>query len=193
MSRFDRDRDGVVSDAELAALNPPRRWSRFGLRGPVIVLLWLTRNVKRIAVLVVGLAVLVAGAAMLVLPGPGILVLIVGLAILATEFVWAERVLDRATANASRAASRVTAARNGRLALIVSSLALLTGGATLVVVAERPIVGVGILLAGVSGLAALLPVVQTRLARTQSGPQRSIPLEADFSNDNQPTPTKNET
>lgn len=169
MSRFDRDRDGVVSDAELAALDPPRRWSRFGLRGPVIVLLWLTRNVKRIAVFLVGLAVIVAGAAMLVLPGPGIIVLIAGLAILATEFVWAERVLDRATAEASRAASGVTATRNGRLVLVLSGLALMMLGTALVAFVQRPIVGVGFLLAGASSLAALLPAVQTRLARTQPG------------------------
>ena len=34
---------------------------------------------------------LLAGFAMLVLPGPGIIVIILGLAILATEFAWAER------------------------------------------------------------------------------------------------------
>ena len=33
---------------------------------------------------------------MLVLPGPGILVIIAGLAILATEYVWAERLLRMA-------------------------------------------------------------------------------------------------
>jgi hypothetical protein len=32
---------------------------------------------------------------MIVLPGPGIPVLIVGFAILATEFVWAERIVER--------------------------------------------------------------------------------------------------
>lgn len=165
MNRFDRDRDGVVNDVEIAALSPPRRWGRFGLRGPAIVLLWLTRNVKRIAVLVVGLAVLVVGAAMLVLPGPGVLMLIVGLAILATEFAWAERVLDRATANASRATARMTGARTGRLVLVLSGMTLVTIGVALVVFVERPVAGVGVLLAGVFGLAVLLPAVQARIAR----------------------------
>lgn len=42
-----------------------------------------------------GFAVLGAGAAMLVLPGPGILVTVVGLGMLALEFRWAERLLLR--------------------------------------------------------------------------------------------------
>lgn len=41
-----------------------------------------------------GTAVLVAGLFMVPLPGPGWLVVILGLAILATEFVWAHRVLE---------------------------------------------------------------------------------------------------
>ena len=58
---------------------------------------------KRIAVLVVGLALLAAGVVMLVFPGPGILVIIAGLAVLATEFVWAERLLDQAKRQADKA------------------------------------------------------------------------------------------
>jgi uncharacterized protein (TIGR02611 family) len=42
-----------------------------------------------------GFLVLLAGLAMLVLPGPAILVIPVGLAILALEFSWAERLLER--------------------------------------------------------------------------------------------------
>src|SRR5690349_11326522 len=47
-------------------------------------------------VAVVGVSVLVLGIAMLVLPGPAILVIPLGLAILATEFLWARRWLKRA-------------------------------------------------------------------------------------------------
>ena len=45
-------------------------------------------------VFVAGVAVLLAGPAMLALPGPGVLVIILGLVILATEFAWAERVVS---------------------------------------------------------------------------------------------------
>ena len=52
------------------------------------------RQARRLIVLVVGLTVLGIGAAMIVLPGPAVVVIPVGLAILATEFVWARRLLD---------------------------------------------------------------------------------------------------
>jgi hypothetical protein len=57
---------------------------------------FIARNGKRIAVTIAGFVVLLAGAAMLVLPGPGIVVILLGLAILATEYVWAERLLRKA-------------------------------------------------------------------------------------------------
>jgi uncharacterized membrane protein YcjF (UPF0283 family) len=40
---------------------------------------------------------------MLVLPGPGIVVIIAGLAILATEYVWAQRLLKIAKEKANQA------------------------------------------------------------------------------------------
>jgi uncharacterized protein (TIGR02611 family) len=61
----------------------------------------LPRPLRRILVLVIGSTVLMAGVLMLVLPGPGILVIIVGLAILAIEFAWAEALLIRARARAA--------------------------------------------------------------------------------------------
>lgn len=42
-----------------------------------------------------GFIVLGAGIAMLVLPGPGLLVIALGLAMLALEFAWAERLLEQ--------------------------------------------------------------------------------------------------
>lgn len=53
------------------------------------------RQVWRLIVLVVGVTVVAVGVAMLVLPGPAIIVIPAGLAILATEFLWARRLLDR--------------------------------------------------------------------------------------------------
>ena len=49
--------------------------------------------VFRVLWLVAGVTVLAAGLAMTVLPGPAIIVLPVGLAMLAAEFAWARRVL----------------------------------------------------------------------------------------------------
>jgi uncharacterized protein (TIGR02611 family) len=53
----------------------------------------LTRAVRRGGVFLVGMALLLAGAAMLVLPGPGIAVILLGLVVLSAEFQWAKRVL----------------------------------------------------------------------------------------------------
>jgi tellurite resistance protein TerC len=54
------------------------------------------RQVKRVMTFVVGMTVVLIGVAMLVLPGPGILVLVGGLTILGIEFEWARRWLRRA-------------------------------------------------------------------------------------------------
>src|SRR5256886_9750226 len=73
----------------------------------------LPRPLRRILVLVIGSTVLVAGVLMLVLPGPGILVIIAGIAILAIEFAWAEALLTRARERATRLARKFRA-ENGR-------------------------------------------------------------------------------
>jgi len=70
---------------------------------PRQLLAFILRSTKRIVVLAVGLALVAAGVAMLVLPGPGIVVIIAGLAVLATEFAWAETMLDRAKEKAQQA------------------------------------------------------------------------------------------
>jgi len=41
-----------------------------------------------------GITLVLLGLILLVLPGPGILTIAAGLAVLATEFVWARRILD---------------------------------------------------------------------------------------------------
>lgn len=58
----------------------------------------LVRAAWRSIVLVVGGTVVAIGVAMLVLPGPAFVVIPAGLAILATEFVWARRLLLRVRA-----------------------------------------------------------------------------------------------
>lgn len=52
------------------------------------------RQIKRIAVGVAGGIVLIVGIIAIPYPGPGWLIVFAGLAILATEFTWAQRVLD---------------------------------------------------------------------------------------------------
>jgi len=53
------------------------------------------KQIKRIVVTVVGFTILIIGIILLVLPGPASIVIPFGLAILATEFVWARNLLDK--------------------------------------------------------------------------------------------------
>jgi uncharacterized protein (TIGR02611 family) len=53
------------------------------------------KKVKRLIVAVIGFTILGIGIAMIVLPGPAILVIPLGLSILATEFVWAKKFLEK--------------------------------------------------------------------------------------------------
>jgi uncharacterized protein (TIGR02611 family) len=168
-SRFDLDADGRVTDTDLARVTPPRRWARIGLRGPAIVLRWFTRNLKRLVVLVLGVTVLAAGVLMLVLPGPGVLIIIAGLAILATEFVWAERAMNATLARASKVSGAVTGNTTGRIALAVSALFLIAAGAVVFVFLDAyRMVGLTLALAGCVGLAVLHPRVQRWLASKQA-------------------------
>lgn len=50
---------------------------------------------KRFFIALIGGTVVLAGVAMLVLPGPAVVVIPMGLAILATEFIWARRALRK--------------------------------------------------------------------------------------------------
>ncbi len=74
----------------------------------------LSRAVRRGGVFLVGMTLLAAGAAMLVLPGPGIAVILLGLVVLSAEFQWAKRALvwvrARATDLRTQAQSRMPGA-----------------------------------------------------------------------------------
>lgn len=70
---------------------------------------FVLRNSVRASISAAGFAVLAVGVVLLVTPGPGLVVIIAGLAILATQFAWAERALG--TARARAAAAREAALR----------------------------------------------------------------------------------
>jgi tellurite resistance protein TerC len=69
------------------------------------------RWAKRLAIAVVGGSVVLVGIAMIVLPGPAIVVIPMGLGILSLEFAWAKRWLDTIKARTSSVANSL---RNGR-------------------------------------------------------------------------------
>ena len=53
------------------------------------------QQAKRVVKIVAGFTLLLVGIALLVLPGPGWVTIFLGLALLAAEFTWARRLLDR--------------------------------------------------------------------------------------------------
>jgi len=72
---------------------------------------WIKRNkvgrlVWRVIIGVLGGGLTVAGGIALIGPGPGILIVLAGLGILATEFAWAGRVMMHTKRIAAKAAQR---------------------------------------------------------------------------------------
>ena len=59
------------------------------------MILRTVEQVRRIFRIVAGFTLLLAGVVMLVTPGPGWPVIFFGLGLLAAEFVWARRLMDR--------------------------------------------------------------------------------------------------
>ncbi|MEV0914114.1 TIGR02611 family protein [Streptomyces sp. NPDC049967] len=80
----------------------------------------------QVGVFLVGLAVVVAGIIMLPLPGPGWLVIFGGMAIWATEFVWAQLVLRWTRRKVTEAAKRALdpKVRRRNIALTVIGLVI---------------------------------------------------------------------
>lgn len=62
------------------------------------------KQVKRVTIAVIGSVVLLVGVALLVLPGPGLLLILAGLLILASEFPSLERHIDPVRDRAMKAA-----------------------------------------------------------------------------------------
>jgi uncharacterized protein (TIGR02611 family) len=72
----------------------------------------VTRGARKIGVTVLGLLILIAGAIMLVLPGPGIVVIILGLVVLSWEYEWARRHLHRARQAHKKAMTKIRSRKN---------------------------------------------------------------------------------
>jgi uncharacterized protein (TIGR02611 family) len=94
----------------------------------------LERNrLLRIGFALFGFLVVLAGVAMLVLPGPGLLVIAVGLGILALEFAWAERLLERTVDRMEDAADTVKRASRTQQLLLAAAAAAGAVGVVLIV------------------------------------------------------------
>jgi uncharacterized protein (TIGR02611 family) len=82
----------------------------------------------QVAIFVIGLSVMVAGVIMLALPGPGWFVIFAGMAIWATEFVWAQLVLRWTKRKVTEAAQRALDPRVRRRNVILTVTGLVIVG-----------------------------------------------------------------
>lgn len=90
--------------------------------------------VKRSVVTIVGALVVALGVALMVLPGPGILLVVVGLAILATEYAWARDLLGTAKERAVKAQAEAVASPWRTGATVLFGLAMVGVGVAMLVV-----------------------------------------------------------
>jgi uncharacterized protein (TIGR02611 family) len=113
----ERDASKIV-DELLAKPDIARRWhDRPSIIWVKAVGRFLGRNGKRIAVTVVGFAVLIIGVLGLVLPIlPGWALIFVGLGILATEYLWARRLLKKARDLATAAKDKTLGKKEAKVA-----------------------------------------------------------------------------
>ena len=118
---------------------------------------------KRFAATILGGALLLLGLAMMVLPGPGILVIVAGLAVLATEYVWAQRLLKRAKSQAEKVQEAAVASPARTGATVVFGLALLGLGIAMVVARDVALPFWSPVTGGILGVTALILLTTTYL------------------------------
>ena len=104
-----------VEELETAEPELARAWHDHPTVVPFkVVGRFIARNSKRVGVTIAGFLLILVGAALLVLPGPGLLVIIAGLAVLATEYVWAQRLLRIAKQKATQAKDAILRKNQGQ-------------------------------------------------------------------------------
>lgn len=83
---------------------------------------------KRVTILLIGGALLLLGIAMLVLPGPGLLLVLAGLVVLSTEFPAVDRFIEPIQQRAMRAAEESVASPLRLTGSVLAGLALIAAG-----------------------------------------------------------------
>jgi uncharacterized protein (TIGR02611 family) len=100
-----------------------RQRRRYEERGRLYRAIWVTA----------GITIVAAGLAMIVFPGPAFVAIPIGLAMLALEFAWAERLLERALVQADEAKRKAERASTAQR--VLTGLAVAAGVAAFVVCA----------------------------------------------------------
>ena len=109
-------------------------------------------SVKRVVVAVVGAVLLCVGVLLLVLPGPGLLLVLAGLVVLASEFPALERYVDPVRRRAMKAADESVASPLRVAGSVLAGLFLIAAGVVWGVVDTLPFggwsTGVSLILSG---------------------------------------------
>ncbi|MFF5130506.1 TIGR02611 family protein [Streptomyces syringium] len=114
------ERPAAAAAGDSAETEPP-----LGSRAPHFIKRSRPLHVSwQVGVFIVGLAVVAAGIVMLPLPGPGWLVIFGGMAIWATEFVWAQLVLRWTKRKVTEAAQRALDPKVRRRNIILTTVGL---------------------------------------------------------------------
>ena len=101
------------------------------------------RRLVRIAAAIGGFLIVIVGIIMIPLPGPGLLVVAAGLAVLALEFAWAEQLLERTVDRISDAGEKVrTASRLEQTLLVFFGAVVAAGALTVVYLWDVPVLPV---------------------------------------------------
>ena len=85
----------------------------------------LRQMIWRAVATTVGVVIIVVGVSLLVLPGPGWAIIFLGLAVLATEYAWAHRLLVVTKNKAQGAASSAWAPENRRRTVVLTLIVVL--------------------------------------------------------------------
>ncbi len=128
---------------------------------------------RKIGVTVLGIALLATGIAMMVLPGPGLIVIVLGLLVLSQEFEWAEKRLDQARDKALDAAHKTAASKPQTAFALLSSLAIMGAGVFMGLNKTLPghgwFTGGTLIASGIAAMATVLWSVQDLKKRRSKG------------------------
>jgi hypothetical protein len=98
-------------------------------------------SIKRMTKAIIGGAVLLVGIALLVLPGPGLLLVLAGLLILASEFPALERYVDPVRDRAMKAAEDSVSSPLRITGSVLAGLALIAAGVVWGIAPDLPLSG----------------------------------------------------
>lgn len=138
--------------------------------------------VRRILVTVAGVALCVVGVGLLILPGPGLLLLLAGLVLLANEYPWARRMTAPVRRQAIRSAEQSVASPLRISATVLCGLALVAAGIAWILVPSLPFGGLAtgssLIVSGIVVI-ALLVYSYRRFHRSDSNDESSDSSDSD--------------